>query len=146
MEQKDIEHIGIVKEKKQKTISVSVKSTPDCTYCPAQSDCLMGDSLQERVIVVDCHQNNFQLGERVRVVGQITSGLRIIFAAYVLPVLAIVLALVMAKALKVDEWLAGGIALVVAGFYYTSFYYLTKDIRHKYTFRVEPLPEENDLA
>ncbi|MBX2842978.1 MAG: SoxR reducing system RseC family protein [Flammeovirgaceae bacterium] len=139
MEQRaNISHRGIVKNISNGKMEISLVDMEGCSACSLKSACGTNSPMDKKV-EVPYLQSSFKTGQEVKVLLRTSQGFLALFWGYIFPFLLIVTTLIFADKIFSNEGLAGLFSLLVLGPYYLLLYFLRKQMKSTFTYRVEPL-------
>lgn len=132
---KEVTHQGIVEKITGDRLWVKVERQSACASCAANQYCAASDPRKECIEVTDISRH-WLVGEKVYV--HISSSLagRAVFLAYLLPLLAMLLALVVTLLAGGGELCAALFSLLVVGIYYGILYFFKGSLRRKIHFSI----------
>jgi sigma-E factor negative regulatory protein RseC len=133
---KTIEHIGVVKKIADDSVIVSIIKNSGCASCEVSSSCNMSE-VEEKEIEVQKFQQKYTVGERVNVYYRESLGFRALFLGYVLPFLIVISILVTLTIAKVNEGLAGLLALCSLLPYYLILFITRKRQKNTFSFSIK---------
>lgn len=131
-----IEHQGVISEIKNNVIHVKINQVSACSGCHARSACGVSES-KEKIIEIPLRHQSFHVGDEVAVVGSVGMGLRAVLFAFVIPLLIIVTALVIAMSLVGSELQAALVSILVLALYYSVLYLFRNQLRNSFIFDVK---------
>ncbi|MCT4601191.1 MAG: SoxR reducing system RseC family protein [Marinifilaceae bacterium] len=136
---KTINHIGKIEHINDNTIVVKIQNQSACAGCHARGACSMAD-VKEKLIDIDRNPNdNYKIGEDVKIVCDQDLGFIAIFWAYVLPTILIFTSIILLLKLGYREGLAGLISLCILIPYYITLFLFRKKLKKRFTFRIEQI-------
>lgn len=136
---KTINHKGKVEHINDSTIVVKIQNQSACAACHARGACSMAD-VKEKLIDIDRKPNdNYQIGEDVKIVCDQDLGFIAIFWAYVLPTILIFTSIIILLNLGYRETLAGLVSLSILLPYYITLFLFRKKLKKRFTFRIEQI-------
>lgn len=138
MQNQTIEHKGIVKKISDNSIEVSIIALAACASCHAKSACGVSD-LDEKIIEIKKHSDNYHIGEQVKVYYKKSLGFRALFLGYVLPAAIVLFILIMGTIFLKNEMLSGLIALASLIPYYILLYFSKNKLNETFSFSIKKL-------
>ncbi len=131
-----IEHTGFITHISEKIIQVSIIQKSACSDCHAKGVCTSAD-MSDKVIEVKRTDNNFKIGDQVKLIGQTSMGLLAVLLAFVIPFLLILLSLFILGNYTDNEALSGTLSLSVLIPYYIILSLFNKKLKNKFQFFIE---------
>lgn len=135
---KVIEHLGRVEAITATDIRVVIISQSACASCHAKGACTAAD-VAEKQIVVSKPFHSYTVGEIVKVTMKQSLGYKALFLGYILPLIVLLVALFVFKAIGFSEGISGLFSLGVLGPYYLVLYVFRKRIEKEFYFDIEKL-------
>lgn len=124
--QGEIEHTGIVQKISDNKITVGIISESACASCHAKGACTMAD-IKEKNIEITRFHDSFCIGQRVRVVGRLSQGVKATFWGYILPFVIVILTLIISGFFTENEGVRGVLALgILVPYYFILFLFRNK--------------------
>ncbi len=102
-----IEHSGIVLEKHGNELRVQISQNSACGTCGAAKLCNSAESKTKEVDVLCAPGEQYAPGDEVLIVGNVSLGAKAVILAYVVPLIIMVAAVFIAKALDYEDGVAG---------------------------------------
>ncbi len=138
MSAKTIEHIGVVKSVANNSVIVGILTNSGCASCQAKESCNISE-VEEKDIEVRQFEQNYSIGEQVKVYFSESLGFRALFLGYVLPFLVILTILIVLTIANVSEGVAGLIALGSLIPYYITLFITRNKQRKTFSFSIKKL-------
>ncbi len=135
---KNIEHIGTVKNIDESSITVSIIKNSACASCLAKGACNLAE-VEEKEVEVNNFGADYEVGEQVKVFFGESLGFKAIFLGYILPFLIVLISLVVFNQLNVSEIQSGIYSLGTLIPYYFTLYLLRKKHKKLFTFFIEKI-------
>ena len=134
-----IAHAGIVKQTSEGRVKVLIGQVSACDMCRARKFCTSAD-VREKMVDARNPGFDFVPGDRVRVVGKASLGLKAVGVAYVLPMCLMIGVLVLTAGwiCPEREALSALCALGVLVLYYAVLCALRSRLRRDFVFTAEP--------
>jgi positive regulator of sigma E activity len=104
------EHVGVVSDIQEETVSVMLERSPQCDSCGIKNACSVIEQ-GDKVLTIPKPKFKFDKGDQVKVSISSDGGLKATFIAYVLPFL-IIMGMLIILLLFLPEWIAGIVALL----------------------------------
>ncbi len=130
-------HQGVVKSVKGKHICVQITQASACSSCEASKMCNSSESKEKLVDIVSPEAFSYRAGEEVLLTGSMEMGLTAVFWAYGAPLLLLMVVLLVALQVTVDEPLAALMALVSLAVYYGVLYLYKNRLTRKFSFTIK---------
>jgi sigma-E factor negative regulatory protein RseC len=130
-----INHEGIVQRKEDNKVFVAIISASACSGCHAEGSCTMSGK-EEKIIEVSGHYN-VKPGDQVTVLMKQSMGYAALFLGYVIPVIAVIAALIAFISLRLPELTSGLASLSILIPYYTILFFFRKTINEKFSFTLK---------
>ena len=134
-----IKHRGTVKSIKGDIVSVLVVQASACSTCTAKQLCHSAESKEKIVDVVCMQPHTIHIGDEVQVVASLSSGLKAVFWAYVLPLILLMGSVLLAVSVTGSEPAGALCALAVLAAYYLVLYLCRAQISRKLSFTIQQL-------
>jgi len=133
----EIKHDGIIDYEDDHYYYVVVKTSSACSSCHAKSACQLGDS-QDRIIeVTKLFNQDYGKGDKVKIVMVRSNGLVAVFLGYILPFLILLTMLIILNTIINEQGIAALLALLILVPYYLILYRFRKQLKKKFSFRIE---------
>lgn len=129
-------HPGTVTAVKEGVVDVQIVSFGACSSCEAQHKCGFADQKDKTVTVKCSDWQNFKEGDHVVVNINKNLGLLSVLIAYVLPSVALILAIVIPLSMGMSEGISAIIGLTVMALYVLILYSQRNKLERKFTFTV----------
>jgi positive regulator of sigma E activity len=132
-----IEHTGIVQKvnDSDRKIIVNLLRVSACSSCHVKSVCSASESEQKVIEVISENNNNFKVGEQVRVLLDDSLGMKALLIGYFIPFLVFMATLIISIQF-LDEAAAGLMALGVMVPYYLILLLFSGKFKKTFTFRI----------
>lgn len=127
---------GIVRAVNGDEITVEVIVSSACSGCHAKSICIPSDRRQERIVVKNTRNEQYEIGETVELLLETSAGNKAVIIAYVLPLLVLMLLLFGCYAFTHKELLSVGVSLLGVILYYLILKSAGKSLDRKITFGI----------
>lgn len=131
-----LRHTGIVKEVTPNSLIVSIVNQSACSGCHAKGACTVAD-VQEKEIEVTSFRNMYKPGSMVTVIFRESSGIKALFLGYILPLILLLVALVMAIEISGSEILGAFIGLGILVPYYIVLFLNKDKLKRAFTFELD---------
>jgi sigma-E factor negative regulatory protein RseC len=132
---KYIEHEGIVTNKTDHSVTVTITTVSACASCQEKGACTMADKKDK---IVDIKGNyNVKKGDLVTVLMQQKLGLPALILGYILPLVLVITSLVLLLSLSINEALSGLISILILLPYYIILRIFRRQIDKKFTFALK---------
>ncbi len=135
---KKIEHLGIIEDIQNESITVRISNQSACSACHAKTVCGMADQKNKQIQISNTI-GQYNPGEEVLVELKQSLGLRAVFLAYVLPFIILLSLLISFNAFGMHELIAGLISLASLLPYFTIVYFFRKKLNKTFTFALKKL-------
>ena len=132
-----IEYRGVVTDVRPGILQVEILDEVACAACAAEKMCCMSGRREKR-IEIPFISGDYRLGDKVTVTGKTSMSLKAILFAFILPIILILITLLVASSMKMDERQAAIISLSTVTIYFIGMYFF-KDIFTKiFIFAIKP--------
>jgi sigma-E factor negative regulatory protein RseC len=130
-----INHEGIVQNKNENTVLISITSASACSGCHAEGSCSLSGS-EEKIIEV---RGNYDVkpGDKVTILMKQSMGYAALFLGYILPLFSVIAGLIILISVKIPELTAGLFSLSILIPYYSILFLFRKRINKKFTFTLK---------
>ena len=135
---KEVKHTGLVKSVQSTGITVSMIVNSGCASCQIKGTCNMSEQT-EKELTIDCAPSEYKVGQMVLVRLKTSQGFHALFLGYILPLIVLIAAVVVAISITNNEGLSGLIGLASLVPYYLILFLLKNKIKNKFTYVVNPL-------
>ncbi len=134
-------HYGKVRSINDSTIEVEVKAPIACSSCEVSSSCgIASDDL--KLITIHNEQQNYSVGEHVKVVYQEELSSKALMVVYILPLFLLLIVMFIIKQFT-DSELVIGLSMIVSLLpYFLLFKLFNKYIKKIFAFSIQKLNEE----
>ena len=130
-----IKHDGIVDKVKIGVVIVSINTKSACSGCHAKGACGGMDCLDKEVEVFT--DDNYSIGDQVRVCISTAVGFKALFWGYLLPFLLLIGVIIGAVLSNISEDIAAILGLSATAFYYLILYPLRHRLSKQFRFKIE---------
>lgn len=134
----EIEHTGVITSVETGKLHVRILQQSACSACHAKSACTTIDS-QNREVIVENVDGNFQLGETVKLYGKTSDGLLAVLLVFIIPFVLILLSLFFFRYTFENEVFTALVSLLMLVPYYFVLSRLNKKFSKKFYFFVEKI-------
>lgn len=127
---------GIVRAVNGDEITVEVIVSSACSGCHAKSICIPSDRRQERIVVKNTRNEQYEVGETVELLLETSAGNKAVVLAYVLPLIVLLAMLFGCYALTQKELLSVGVGMLGVVVYYLILKSAGKSVEKGITFGI----------
>jgi sigma-E factor negative regulatory protein RseC len=127
---------GIVRAVNGDEITVEVIVSSACSGCHAKSICIPSDRRQERIVVKNTRNEQYEVGETVELLLETSAGNKAVVLAYVLPLIVLLAMLFGCYALTHKELLSVGVGILGVVVYYLILKSAGKSVEKGITFGI----------
>ena len=127
---------GIVRAVEGDEITVEVIVSSACSGCHAKSICIPSDRRQERIVVRNTRNEQYEVGETVELLLETSVGNKAVVLAYVLPLIVLLVLLFGCYALTHKELLSVGVSVLGVVIYYLILKSAGKSVEKGITFGI----------
>ena len=130
-----INHDGIVQNRNENVVLISISSVSACSGCHAEGSCSVSGS-EEKLIEV---RGNYDVkpGDKVTILMKQSMGYSAVLLGYILPLFSVIAVLIILISVKVPELTAGLLSLTILIPYYSILFLFRKRINKKFTFTLK---------
>ena len=132
-----IRHLGIVESIHGHHIQVRIVQVSACATCSIKGHCTTADAKEKLIDVFTSQTEDYQPGDNVWVVGQLSMGWWAVILAFLIPLVLLVAVLFTAHALTGDDLTAVGVTLPVLAAYYLLLRAQRHRMSRKFAFYIE---------
>ena len=133
---------GIVRAVNGDEITVEVIVSSACSGCHAKSICIPSDRRQERIVVQNTKNEQYEVGETVELLLETSAGNKAVVLAYVLPLIVLLVLLFGCYALTQKELLSVGVGVLGVVLYYLILKSAGKSVEKGITFGIRKKVKE----
>lgn len=130
-----IEQKGVIEEISNGMVKVNITSFSACANCHAQKACNFIDS-EIKHILVPIEEEQYSIGETVKIFMKRSLGLKAAFIAYIVPVFILIATLLILTSFKLNELFVGLITLMILTPYFLLVYRFRDSLRNTFIFRL----------
>ena len=134
-----IRHQGIVESITGSFIRVKIVQTSACATCSIKGHCTSADTKEKVIDVTSSESASYEVGQRVWVIGALSTGVWAVVLAFVIPLVLLVITLFIAMALVADELLAVAVSLLCVAVYYGILRINRSWMGRKFSFSILPM-------
>lgn len=134
-----ITHLGIVESIRGSHLSVRIVQTSACAACSVKGHCSSADSKDKIIDIMDAEASSYQVGEQVRIVGEMSMGLMAVALAFIFPFILLVVSLFLFTAWIENELYAALLSLAVLVPYYLILWLNKTRLKQKFSFTIKPI-------
>ena len=131
-------HDGIVTATGPHSVTVQIKSVSACASCAAHAKCGFAESKDKELEIPTQHQYN--VGDRVTVCIDTSSGMRAVWIAYLLPAILIIAVVIALSAAGLPEGIVALAAFGVLALHILVLYILRHKIDRRFQITLAPNP------
>lgn len=131
-------HDGIITAVKDGSVTVQIKSVSACASCAAHAKCGFAESKDKELEIPS--QQPYNVGDRVIVCIDTSSGLRAVWIAYLLPAILIIAVVIALSAASVPEGLVALAAFGVLALHILVLFTLRRKIDRRFQITLAPNP------
>ena len=135
-----ITHQGKVERIEINKIFVRIEQRAACSECHAAAACMVADK-KDKIIEVNEYSERFALQEEVLVSTRSSMGFLAVVLAYVLPLLAVIVAVVVSMAIYNSETIGGLAGLLVLCIYFFILYLSRDKIKKSLLFTISKISD-----
>jgi sigma-E factor negative regulatory protein RseC len=137
-------HFGLIRSISDGIIEVGVEAPIACSSCEVSSSCGLADHA-EKIIHVKSDRSSFDVGEKVALTYEETLSSKALLLVYVLPIVVIILAIIVANSFTDNELIIGLSALLSLLPYFLLFKLFSKSINRVFSFSILKMEELSHL-
>lgn len=130
-----IQHAGQVVNITPVQIEVNIVSLSACAACHAKTFCATFDQKEKNITIPNIGQN-VSIGDHVNVQLKRSLGIQAVVLAYLLPVIAVIMAVLIFTSVGVPEPIAALLSLGVLTIYYIILYLFKDKLKKVYNFQL----------
>ena len=134
-----IEHKGVVASVGGDYVCVEIEVMEACGSCASRKACAMGSSEKREITVHTSDAANYSVGEVVNVGARRSLGAVAVVLCYIVPLMLLLAALVVANMLGYSDGVAAVVALSSAALYYALLALMRRHISEKVTFTINKI-------
>lgn len=137
MAKDSISHKGKIVSVTPRTTAVEFTTYSACSSCHAAGLCGMSEYKEKVVEVPTSPYSSYSVGDEVEVVLESSMGLKAVWIAYVVPVLLLMAAILIATKMDLGELVSALIGLGVVALYYFVIWLFRGKLENEYIFRIK---------
>lgn len=134
-----IAHLGIVESIQGSHLSVRIVQTSACAACSVKGHCSSADSKDKIIDITDAAASSYQVGEQVRIVGEMSMGLMAVVLAFIFPFILLVVSLFLFMAWIENELYAALLSLAILVPYYFILWLNKTRLKQIFSFTIKPI-------
>lgn len=134
-----IEHKGRVAFVGRDTVRVAIEVNEACGSCASRKACAMGSSETREITIYTDEAEHYSVGEEVNVGAQRRLGVTAVVLCYVVPLVVLIVALIVANVLGCSDGVAALIGVGAMAIYYALLALLHKRISKKVVFTINKI-------
>lgn len=131
-------HNGIIERIEYPFVFVRIVQQSACSGCHAKSLCTASES-KVKTIQVEDHSGNYRVNEEVNLCGELKTGLKAVWIAFIIPLLLMVLFLLIGNVFTTNEIIGGLIGLLILLPYYGFIYSIRNKLKQKFIFTLSKI-------
>lgn len=131
-----VAHDGVVEVVESAKILVRIESSSACSTCHAKGVCGTMDSTFKLIEIRDMNRS-YNVGDKVVVMVEQTTGFKALFLGYLLPFLIVMTTLIVGSILSSDEMVVGLLSLGVLIPYYLVLFFMRDRLSKSFSFRIK---------
>jgi sigma-E factor negative regulatory protein RseC len=131
-----IQHSGIIEKIENGTAYVRITQKSACAGCHAKGICSAAD-MKVKTIEVPTYGEQWSAGEEVEICGKASMGMKAVFVAFVVPLLAMLSAIVAGNLLEMQDSKSALLALLLLTVYYLMLYLNREKLKNKFIFHLK---------
>lgn len=134
-----IKHTGIVEEITATRCKVRILQSSACSSCSVKSHCTTSESKEKIIDAYVLNGETYSIGEEVMVSGQLSTGYKAVFLAFILPLILLVASAMITMPLLKNELLCVVITLLVVAIYYGVLSLFRDRLQKQFCFWIEKI-------
>ncbi|MEF9923205.1 MAG: SoxR reducing system RseC family protein [Muribaculaceae bacterium] len=135
----NVEHIGKVIEVNNSTVIVSFSDEVACSSCSLSNLCKPQKKEKNSIAITTSEASSYELGEKVKVIGNVTMQKRAIFFGTALPCIILIASIFVANYYGCRQALSALIGIAILGIYYIVLYIKKDALKKKFNFIIKKL-------
>ena len=132
-----IRHDGRVESIGNGVVSVRILQSSACSSCSAAHLCKSSETKEKIVDVYTSASASYEVGQQVRIVGEVSQGLVATWWAYVLPLIVMLIVMVVFSQITENDAFVAIAAIGILFVYYGCLYLLRDRFEKAFAFRIE---------
>ena len=136
MEDRKIEHTGVVSKITDKSLYVNMLVSSACGSCEAKGACGVAES-EIKQVEIPLNGKNYNTGDQVIVRLEKSHGILAIILGYILPFILMIIVLVISIQVSGNEALSGLLSIGILIPYYFILYLTRNKLKQKFTFTLK---------
>lgn len=121
---------------KDQTISLKFAVSGACQGCAAKNFCISGEPKERIIEVEDSLASNFRPGDEALVAISLTSGIKAVVYAYILPLLLLLFTIIGLKIMGYDDFKSGISGIIVLIPHYFVLFLMRNKIKSGISFKI----------
>lgn len=118
-------------------VSVRILQSSACSSCSAAHLCKSSETKEKIVDVYTSASDSYEIGQQVRIVGEVSQGLVATWWAYVLPLIVMLAAMIVFSQFTDNDALVALAAIGILFVYYLCLYFMRERFEKAFAFRIE---------
>lgn len=134
-----IEHKGVVRSVEEGIVRVAIEVNEACGSCASRKACAMGSSEKREITIYTNDAESYSVGEVVNVGARRSLGTMAVVLCYVVPLVVLIAAIIIANLLGCSDGVAAVVALASSALYYAVLALFRDKISKKVTFTINKI-------
>ena len=134
-----IEHKGVVRSVEEGIVRVAIEVNEACGSCASRKACAMGSSERREITIYANDAESYYVGEVVNVGARRSLGAMAVVLCYVVPLVVLIAAIIIANLLGCSDGVAAVAALASSALYYAVLALFRDKISKKVTFTINKI-------
>ncbi len=129
----------MVRSVEEGVVRVDIEVNEACGSCASRKACAMGSSEKREIVIYTNESENYSVGEVVNIGARRSLGAVAVVLCYIVPLVVLVAAIIVANLLGCSEGVAALVALCSIAIYYALLALFRKHISKKVTFTINKI-------
>lgn len=133
----EIAHTGRIVEITPDFTTVEIIASSACSTCHAKNLCGMSEDQEKMIMVPTNGFDEYQVGDHVQVLTQMTMGLKAVWISYVIPLAVLMILILSLSAVLENEFLCGLLSIAGVALYYFGIWLFKDRLSNEFVFYIK---------
>ena len=132
-----VSHPGVVTKISDEELEIEILSSSSCGSCGIKSACGMSEMTEKRLTVPKPTDQEFIVGQPVRIIMNASQGNKAALFAYFIPAFLLVAIIVILSNLSVKEWISALIGIGIVAVYYCILHFFKDKLKDEFKYEIK---------